>query len=181
MPQTEAFLWPFRAGLHGFRSLLGIQMEPLDLTSRPPRSPYKKMEGLFMMPRTIDKLRAKLPGGKPGVYSISSKYGGGLSFFLLEGIGVTEERLSEVVQKVSLEEEISDWLRSNADLSKVALVNEKLASGQIKDVLAVLPWATFLKFYPAAEEVAKTTSMFEVLLQDDRRMFPKLLLTEEKD
>jgi len=30
--------------------------------SRPPRSPYKKMEGLFMMPRTIDKLRAKLLG-----------------------------------------------------------------------------------------------------------------------
>ena len=28
------------------------------------------MEGLFMMPRTIDKLRAKLPGGKIGTYTI---------------------------------------------------------------------------------------------------------------
>jgi hypothetical protein len=39
-------------------------MRPIDLTIQPPRSPYQKMEGLYMMPRTIDKLRAKLPGEK---------------------------------------------------------------------------------------------------------------------
>jgi hypothetical protein len=80
-----------------------------------------------------------------------------------------------------VEEGISAWLRSNADLSKAAVVNEKLSSGQMKDVLAVIPWATFLKFYPAAERMAKTTCVFEVLLENDRLMFPELFLAEQKD
>ena len=45
-------------------------MESLDLTVQPPRSPYQKMEGLYMMPRTIDKMRAQLSGGKTGVHKI---------------------------------------------------------------------------------------------------------------
>ena len=47
-------------------------MESLDLTVQPPRSPYQKMEGLYMMPRTIDKMRAQLSGGKTGAYSITT-------------------------------------------------------------------------------------------------------------
>ena len=60
-------------------------------------------------------------------------------------------------------------------------MNEKLANGQIKDVLAVIPWAIFLKFYPAAEKMAKNTSMFEVLLENDRLMFPNFFLPKEQD
>jgi Domain of unknown function (DUF5069) len=92
-------------------------MRPIDLTIQPPRSPYQKMEGLYMMPRTIDKLRAKLPGGKIGAYSITTAFGPGLSLLLLDDIGVTEKSLLEIVQKVSVEHEIADWLRRNADLS----------------------------------------------------------------
>jgi len=78
-------------------------METIDLTTQPPRSPYQKMEGLYMMPRTIDKLRAKLPRGNIGVYSITTPFAPGLSLMLLDGIGVTEEWLLEIVQKVSVE------------------------------------------------------------------------------
>jgi Domain of unknown function (DUF5069) len=74
-------------------------MEPLDLTVRPPRSPYKKMEQLYMLPRTIDKLRAALPGGKVGAYWVrgSNPLLPSLSLVLLDGIGVTEECLLNVV------------------------------------------------------------------------------------
>ena len=78
-----------------------------------------------MMPRTIDKLRAKLPGGKIGAYSVTTAFGPGLSLMLLDDIGVTEEWLLELVQKVSVEDEIADWLRRNADLSSVASLNKK--------------------------------------------------------
>jgi Domain of unknown function (DUF5069) len=88
-----------------------------------------------MMPRTIDKLRAKLPGGKIGAYSITTAFVPGLSLLLLDGIGVTEECLLEVVQAVSVEDEIAAWLRRNADLSSGALLNEKLFSPRIEDVL----------------------------------------------
>ena len=75
-------------------------MEAIDLTAQPPRSPYQKMVGLYMMPRTIDKLRAKLPGGKIGAYSVTTAFVPGLSLVLLDGIGVTEEWLLEIVQEI---------------------------------------------------------------------------------
>jgi hypothetical protein len=39
----------------------------------------------------------------------------------------------------------------------------------MEDVLAL---ATFNKIYPAAERMTITSPMFEVLLEDDRLMFP---------
>jgi uncharacterized protein DUF5069 len=149
-------------------------MLSLDLTTHPPRSPYQKMEGMFMMPRTIDKLRAKVPGGKIGAYTVrgSSPLLPGLSLVLLDGIGVTEDRLFRIVEQASVENEIADWLRKNADLSNIQLVNEKLLGRRIEDVQAVVPLAVIAKVYPFMEKVAKTTPMFDVLLQDDRLLFP---------
>ncbi|HXO96922.1 MAG TPA: DUF5069 domain-containing protein [Chthoniobacterales bacterium] len=146
-------------------------MKSLDLTAQPPRSPYQMMEGLFMLPRTIDKLRANLPGGKIGTYTIrgSSPLLPGLSLVLLDGIGVTEQRLLEVVERASVEEEIADWLRQNGDLSTIAAtLNQKLLGRRIEDVQAVVPPAVIAKVYPFMHEMAKTTPMFEVLLEDDR-------------
>jgi hypothetical protein len=147
-------------------------MKALDLTTQPPRSPYQKLEGLYMLPRTIDKLRATLPGGKIGAYSITTAFGPGLSLMLLDDIGVTEACLLEIVQRVSVEHEIGDWLRKNADLSTADSLNEKLFSPRIEDVLTFIPAAIFNEIYPAAERMTITSPMFEVLLEDDRRMFP---------
>jgi hypothetical protein len=145
-------------------------MEPLDLTANPPRSPYQKMEGLFMLPRTIDKMRANLPGGKIGTYTIrgSSSLLPGLSLVLLDGIEVTEQRLLEVVERALVEEEIADWLRLNGDLSTTAALNKKLLGRRIEDVQAVVPPEIIAKVYPFMNEMANTTPMFDVLLEDDR-------------
>jgi hypothetical protein len=51
-------------------------------------------------------------------------------------------------------------------------MNERLISPRIEDVLRFIPAATFNKIYPAAEKMTKTSPMFEVLLEDDRLMFP---------
>src|ERR1700724_4106769 len=100
-------------------------MQTIDLTTQPPRSPYQKVEGIYMITSTIDKLRAKLPGGNIGVYSITTPFAPGLSLMLLDDIGVTGEWLLELVQKVSVEDEIADWLRRNADLSGALSLNKK--------------------------------------------------------
>jgi hypothetical protein len=94
---------------------------------------------------------------------------------LLDDIGVTERSLLEIVQKVSVEHEIADWLRRNEDLSSAASLSEKLFSPQIEDVLAFIPAATFNEIYPAAKRMTITSPMFEVLLEDDRQMFPNHL------
>ena len=95
-----------------------------------------------------------------------------MSLLFLDDIGVTEECLLEIVQQAWVEREIADWLRRNANLSRVASLNEKLFSPRIEDVLAFIPAATFNEIYPAAERMTITSPMFEVLLEDDRLMFP---------
>ena len=86
-------------------------MEALDLSVRPPRSPYTQMQGVYMVPRTIDKMRAQLQGGKLGPYSLTTPFGPGLSILLLDGLGLSEKGLFQFVQQVRAEEEIADWLR----------------------------------------------------------------------
>jgi hypothetical protein len=147
-------------------------MEPLDLSVRPPRSPYAQMHGIYMVPRTIDKMRAQLPGGDLGPYSFRTPFGPGLSILLLDSLGLSEKDLFELVQEVRAEEEIADWLRKTVDLSSKANINELLLSPTAEDVLNLIPTPVFDEFYPAAKNVPKTTPMFEVLLEDDRLMFP---------
>lgn len=127
-----------------------------------------------MLPRTIDKLRAKLPGGKIGSYTIrgSSPLLPGFSLVLLEGIGVTDDRLLKIVEHAAVEDEIAHWLRRNADLSSVDILNRRLLRRRIEDVLAVVPQEVITKVYPFTEKMAKTTPMFDVLLEDDRLTFP---------
>ena len=100
------------------------------------------MEGLFMLPRTIDKLRANLPGGKIGTYTIrgSSPLLPGLSLVLLDGIGVTEQCLLDVVERASVEEEIADvflYLVRLADKLRVNLF--EVAERKIKINIAKYP------------------------------------------
>lgn len=45
-------------------------MEPLDLRIGPRRSCYAELDGLMLMPRTIDKLCGQLSGGCTGGYFI---------------------------------------------------------------------------------------------------------------
>ena len=147
-------------------------MEALDLSIRPPRSPYAQMHGIYMMPRTIDKMRAQLPGGKLGPYSLGTTFGPGLSILLLEGLGVSEEDLFQFVQQVRAEEEIADWLRRTFDLPSKTHINEMLLGPTVEDALSLIPGPVFHEFYPAAKNRPKTTPMFDVLLEDDRLMFP---------
>ena len=127
-----------------------------------------------MLPRTIDKLRAKLPGGKIGSYTIrgSSPLLPGFSIVLLDGIGVTDDRLLKIVEHAEVEQEIAHWLRRKADLSSVDTLNRRLLGRRIEDVLAVVPPEVITKVYPFIEKMAKTRSMFDVLIEDDRLTFP---------
>ena len=89
-------------------------MEPLDLTIKPPRGCYEELDGLMFMPRTIDKIRAMLDGGKKGEYIINAHVTG-ISGFLLERLGITEAELREVVQNAESDEAVAAWLRTLID------------------------------------------------------------------
>ncbi len=69
-------------------------MDALDLTQRPPRSPRDLLPGLdlLMAARTVDKIRATLPGGNLGQYQIT-----GFSSSLLNRLGIVEGLLREAI------------------------------------------------------------------------------------
>jgi hypothetical protein len=100
-------------------------MQPLDLRFRPPRGPRETLLGLYFLPRTIDKLRAELPGGSMGPYLNEPR---GISAFLCRRIGVDMEALRAVVVAADDEEEVVAWLRERIDPDKVQETNRKLES-----------------------------------------------------
>jgi len=102
-------------------------MDPLELRNTPPRSCYSELDGLMLMPRTIDKLRAQLPGGDPGIYFINGKIKG-ISGYLLDRLGIAEADLLEAVERATSEDEVAAWLRERTDAAQYPAINATLRS-----------------------------------------------------
>jgi hypothetical protein len=100
-------------------------MEPLDLSARPPRGPRETMLGLTFMPRTVDKIRAELPGGNIGPYLNEPR---GISAFMCRRIGVDMDELRAAIAAAKDEPEVEAWLRDRLDPAGVAETNRKLES-----------------------------------------------------
>jgi hypothetical protein len=100
-------------------------MDPLDLRKKPPRSCYAELDGLMLMPRTIDKLRAQLPGGHPGVYFINGRIKG-ISGYLLERLGIGEDELLGAIAHAASEDDVAAWLRRQTDSSQYPAINATL-------------------------------------------------------
>ena len=143
-------------------------MQPLDLRKGPPRSCYAELDGLMLMPRTIDKLRGRLPGGDPGVYFINGKIKG-ISGYLIERLGITEQGLYEAVASCATEDDVATWLRAHTDASQYLAINQTLR--RIKPKHAEDPewfrqeYAETLALHPDLEII------IDIVDADDRRLF----------
>ena len=143
-------------------------MEPLDLTVRPPRGCTEELDGLMFMPRTIDKIRAKLDGGKKGEYIINAQVTG-ISGFLLERLGITEDELREAVAQASDDEAVAAWLRTRVDTSIYPKLNAMLPHIGIQHASDPEFVRNFYK--ETLAEHPHLTTLFEIIEADDRRMF----------
>lgn len=141
-------------------------MEALDLTKHRPRSPWAQLDGLYMLPRTIDKLRALLPGGNPGPYNIA-----GFSQHLFNAVGVTEEAAREAVARAADDAEFAAWLRANGDASKYEAYNERFSNRRLADIEDK---ETFFGKYPQAREMPLDSRLFDMLDKDDDEIFAAL-------
>jgi hypothetical protein len=138
-------------------------MEPLDLTKKPPRSPWAQVAGAYMLGRTIDKIRATLPGGNVGVYQIP-----GFSERLLAAIGCTEDELRDTVAGAKSEADVVKWLETRIDREKVERYNERASTRRIADVTDK---EDFFRRYPLARDMSEEATLFEMLDKDDAQMF----------
>lgn len=147
-------------------------MEPLDLRKAPPRSCYAELDGLMLMPRTIDKLRGRLPGGDPGNYFINRGRIKGISAYMLERLGIAEEALSDAVAAAETEDDVAAWLRERTDASQYQAINETLRRIKPKHTE---DQAFFRELY--AETIAQHPDLeiiIDIVDADDRRLFPAI-------
>jgi len=144
---------------------VGAFMEPLDLSKAPPRSPKLALDGLKMLPRTIDKLRASLPGGSLGVYRIE-----GFSKRMLDTIGITEEQLREVVANAKSDDDVAKWLREHADTGKYEEFSQYISKRSIDDVTDK---AAFMERYPILKSRPGIYYLADMLEADDAEMFKR--------
>ena len=138
-------------------------MEPLDLTKTPPRSPYVRLGGLLMLARTIDKIRATLPGGNLGAYRIR-----GFSQQLLDKLGADEDDLRAVVALASSDDEVLAWVRAHSDESTYDRIN---AEFEAETVGQQAP--DYFERYPAAKTLPPETTLLRALELDDALAFQR--------
>jgi hypothetical protein len=142
-------------------------MDALDLTKRPPRSPRALLPGLdlVMVARTVDKLRATLPGGNIGEYQIT-----GFSSSLLNSLGIAESVLRKVIAEAQSDAAVAQWIREHTDPQRYAEINAHLES---KTVGERLNDAGFLSRYPSARNLPPETKRLDHLETDDAESFAK--------
>jgi hypothetical protein len=137
-------------------------MEPLDFSTRPPRGPREQLDGLAMLPRTIDKFRASLPGGNLNGYKID-----GISSRLLGWLGVDEGEMQQAVAAASSDEDVARWLRERTDASQYAALTERMTKRTVDDVADK---QRFRSLYPWVER-SNLRAIFDIIEEDDRRSF----------
>jgi hypothetical protein len=143
----------------------GQDMDALDLTRRPPRSPRELLPNLdlLMMARTVDKLRATLPGGNIGSYQIP-----GFSARLLQALEISEDRLRQAVAAAGSDDDVVAWIREHSDPGRYAGANEALLARRIRDRIGD---ADFDLKYPNAKNLPPEMPLLDFLITDDRESF----------
>ncbi len=134
-----------------------------DLRVHPPRGPRVFLGGLYFLARTIDKTRAKLQGTL-GLYKVAP----GISGYLFDWLGITEDDFTEAVRSAESDEEIVEWLVERADPGTFASINERLVMRGIRDedhLREVLPR------YPVLNDYPHLRNWFEIFEVDDRWTF----------
>jgi hypothetical protein len=120
------------------------------------------------MPRTIDKIRATLPGGDLGPYHVAI----GLSQTLLTIIGVTLDDLRDAVAAAGSDDDVAAWLRSHADTSQYERANGALSEFRHENIAADHR-AHFESLYPEYLRNRYAVA-FDLLDADDRELYPDL-------
>jgi hypothetical protein len=134
-----------------------------DLRVHPPRGPHHMLGGLYMLARTIDKTRAKLQGTQ-GFYKVSP----GLSGYLIEWLGLTEDEFTAAVRTARSDDDVVTWLLARADEGVFDSINDRLIGRAIRDEEH---FAQVLPRYPVLREYPHLRNWFEILELDDRWSF----------
>lgn len=137
-------------------------MEPLDLRVAPPRRPRAELAGIVFLPRSIDKVRATLPGGHLGAYSIP-----GITTMMLETFEVPLADFTESVRVAASDDDVAAFFAAR---TSPAVIEKWNANANVREP-AGGDRAVALERYPWLTERPDLTAVVDVLEEDDRRSF----------
>jgi hypothetical protein len=113
----------------------------------------------MVLPRTIDKARALLPGGDPGEYSISP----GVSAWLLGEIGITEAEFLVLVHRAADELEVARYVEERVVPEQRDVLNALMRELRVADLGDGLR-ERFIALHGAQDDEL----VLDVLVADDR-------------
>lgn len=116
-----------------------------------------------MLARTIDKIRATLPGGNLGAYAIE-----GFSRRMLDALDIPEDDLRAVIALAQSDDEVVAWVQKHSDASKYDAVNasmEEITVGQRLDRPG------YAQKYPVITTLPPETTLLRMLELDDAKSF----------
>jgi len=142
-------------------------MLPLDLRRQPPRGPREMLLGFYFLPRTIDKLRAELPGGNLGEYM---NHDTGFSAYVIRRLGLNMSEFREVVAQASDEPAVVEWLAARIDTSAAPALNAKLETFVVER-MTPSDQVLVRQRHPVMANRPELSKILDVLDADDRLTF----------
>ena len=147
-------------------------MQPLDLTEHPPRPCREALGTIAFLPRAIDKVRATLPGGAPGVYitthdrpEITT-----MSGLFYRTMRITSDEFAAAVASADDESAVLAWLLDRVDDEQIAKWNDRLFAIRLADMRPEA-YSLLRTYYPAVDTLAPETLMIDVIDRDDVETF----------
>ncbi len=137
------------------------------MTKRAPRAARASLLGALFLPRTIDKLRAELPGGTMGPYMNHDR---GFSAYVVRRLGLDMGEFRAVVARARDEDEVVAWLRERIDPAAVEETNRKLESFT-SERMTPADRELLVARHPVLHERPELTTILDILDAEDARAF----------
>jgi len=142
-------------------------LTPLDLRTHRPRSVRETVLGFYLLPRTIDKLRAELPGGNLGAYL---NHDTGYSAFVVRRLGLDMNEFRAAVAAAADEAAVIEWLAERIDPSAAPSLNAKLETFVVERMSAE-DQVLVRERHPVMAQRPDLSVMLDVLEADDELTF----------
>jgi Domain of unknown function (DUF5069) len=142
-------------------------MTPLDLRKQAPRAPRETLLGFYFLPRTIDKLRAELPGGNLGAYLNHER---GFSAYLVRRLGLDMNQFRSAVAVAPNEAALIEWLSLRIDTAAAPALNAKFETFVVERMSAE-DQLLVRERHPVMVSRPDLVKVLDILEADDRNVF----------
>jgi hypothetical protein len=120
--------------------------------------------GFYFLPRTIDKLRAELPGGHAGQYVNEER---GFSAYIVRRLGLDMDEFRQAVADCADEASLLEWLAVRIDPSAAPALNAKFETFVVER-MSPDDQKLVRRRHPVMEARPELSKILDILEADDR-------------